>query len=928
MPLNPPAPDSNQERQHRMNASRSGSAALLFVMLLTASTEAGASLRKVPPEQLTGRAAAVVVPGGDYASDPAKKLVLGANWRELWATPIEVPVLDLARFAGGLNPSGQNDDQLSRSLIFRGANRRAYLFVPIDKEPSRQIPPKLRDTAAETVIQDSVSSLNPVAPLMLPVLLDAVGVLHLSPELVILPYDKNRLGRFYDGFAGLPGMLQEWPESTDAAQEGFRGAGKVADTDELFRELRRSSRNSVDARAYLRARLIDILVGDTDRQPDQWLWAAFPVGDRTVWQPVPIRQYHAFARQEGIATPGPEGSRFTGTFPGLRGLSGSAGRLDRQILAGIDRKTWMEESRNVIRKLSDQVIAAAVRQMPPPMYAKAGKQIEQDLASRRDRLEQASASLYRRYAATVSIITSEMPEHAELHRLPDGGLDVALYDQSLSSGLWEAAPFWHRRFTSAETGEVRLYLRGGDNTVDIDGPETDRSIVARIVGGNDRNRFEDHTSREQAASARATIFYGGPNSSLVVDGKPAPMRPFRAAAPGTASGTTRPVQLPEHDSGRAIVADLSTMQFDLSPDFGVLAGWGAIIEQYGFNARPYRYRAEIDGALAFGEGIRYRLRFRDDIRSLFDGASLHLETGISTLDNIKFYGLGNKSQAGQGDLDTSKFEVHANVRRIAATLRTPPPFEQAQYWEAGIESTWIDTSPAYDSFFTLHRAEVPGAGTGFTSCLLIGLHRDTRDSGPELQLAPRYSSGRLAGPARPLPNSTALSGMAFDVEARYYPVFMGNHAEFGTIRAELRDYLPLDASRISRIALRIGGQKNWGDYPYFESASIGGGNSVRGFDLRRFSGDASAYGTVELRLYGGKTKLLVPILYGPLLFVDTGRVFVDGESSGNWHTGVGGGIWIAFFEPRYSAHLAVARGLDNGRLDGAVALYAQLGFSF
>jgi hypothetical protein len=74
--------------------------------------------------------------------------------------------------------------------------------------------------------------------------------------------------------------------------------------------------------------------------------------------------------------------------------------------------------------------------------------------------------------------------------------------------------------------------------------------------------------------------------------------------------------------------------------------------------------------------------------------------------------------------------------------------------------------------------------------------------------------------------------------------------------------------------------------------------------------------------------IFVPILFGPLLFADTGRVFVDGESSARWHTGVGGGIWVALFEPRYSAHIALARGLDDGRLNGGYAMYAKVGFGF
>jgi hypothetical protein len=55
----------------------------------------------------------------------------------------------------------------------------------------------------------------------------------------------------------------------------------------------------VDAAAFLRARLLDLLVGDWDRHPGQWRWAGFAERDRIVFRPVPLDRDWAFSHLDG-----------------------------------------------------------------------------------------------------------------------------------------------------------------------------------------------------------------------------------------------------------------------------------------------------------------------------------------------------------------------------------------------------------------------------------------------------------------------------------------------------------------------------------------------------------------------------------------------------------------------------------------------------
>src|SRR5690349_20185225 len=94
------------------------------------------------------------------------------------------------------------------------------------------------------------------------------------------------------------------------------------------------------------------------------------------------------------------------------------------------------------------------------------------------------------------------------------------------------------------------------------------------------------------------------------------------------------------------------------------------------------------------------------------------------------------------------------------------------------------------------------------------------------------------------------------------------------------------------LALRLRGEKIFGDYPFFESAFLGGSKYLRGFSSERFAGDGSLLATAEARLKLFKMNFLVPEWVGIFTFAESGRVFVKGEKSDAWHTGYGGGLFM------------------------------------
>jgi len=157
--------------------------------------------------------------------------------------------------------------------------------------------------------------------------------------------------------------------------------------------------------------------------------------------------------------------------------------------------------------------------------------------------------------------------------------------------------------------------------------------------------------------------------------------------------------------------------------------------------------------------------------------------------------------------------------------------------------------------------------------------------------------------------------------ASLFPEVWDVERTFGEVHGEASAYLSPAMPLHPTLALRAGGKRVWGTYPFHEAAYLGS-PYVRGLHSARYAGDASAYGSAELRLPLFRPYIVVPGEFGVLGFTDVGRVFLDGESSDVWHTGVGGGVWFSFLQRANTLTLAVARGDDR------TAVYFRAGFGY
>src|SRR5687768_2114448 len=380
-----------------------------ILTLLSSSGAGGQNGPRLPPVRLDTTLRA----SDQYGAGGPHRLMLGSNYRDLWSTLITVPVLDLTTFSGGVLPTKTGGGAQTKTLHFVTRNEVEFVFRPVYKALLMDLE-GFGGTIVEKAMIDGLSASHPLAPLIPPAFLEAAGIPHASPILFVMP-DDERLGEFRKEFAGMLGMIEAYPNVPDDAP-GFAGALKIIDSENLLKRLDEDPTERIDARVLLRARLIDLLLNDNDRHPDQWKWARMRPDTGSPWVPIPRDRDKVLVSYEGILLKvarrvKPELVTFAGRYPSVPALFQNASELDRRLLGGLDKAVWDSVTAGLTRAITDSVIDAAFIDMPAP-YRSSVPELVAKLRTRRDLLPVAADKYYRRLFRVQDIHATDAAESA------------------------------------------------------------------------------------------------------------------------------------------------------------------------------------------------------------------------------------------------------------------------------------------------------------------------------------------------------------------------------------------------------------------------------------------------------------------------------------------------------------------------------------
>jgi hypothetical protein len=160
------------------------------------------------------------------------------------------------------------------------------------------------------------------------------------------------------------------------------------------------------------------------------------------------------------------------------------------------------------------------------------------------------------------------------------------------------------------------------------------------------------------------------------------------------------------------------------------------------------------------------------------------------------------------------------------------------------------------------------------------------------------------------------------IHGQGFPAVFDVERSFGRVGGDVSLLAASSAWPRISLAVRGGSEKVLGRFPWYKAAFIGGPSDVRGWDTHRFAGEGSIYGSAEVRLRVVSPRVIVPIGIGVFGFADTGRVFLESESPGGWHTGLGGGL---FFQPVQQPYIVR---FGAGTSEEATKVFLALGLPY
>ena len=808
-----------------------------------------------------------VTPGAHYEAGGLRRFFFGDGYRDLWTTPIEVPVLDLRTFAGGLRVKERSGGNQTRGLRLEGRDGTQYVFRSVDKYGT-QAGKKFKNTVVDAIAKDQISASHPAAAMVAARLLEAAKVLHVTPVLFVMP-DDSLLGEFRKDFAGQLGMVEEFPSVPDEGP-GFAGAMEIIDSDTLLARLNRDPGERFDATALLTARLMDMFLGDWDRHGGQWRWARTRLRPPSPWLPIPRDRDKAFISQDGalisvVRAAHPELEEFRGSYGSVRGLTWNSLEFDRRLLVGLERPVWDSVTQVLMRRLTDEVIQDAVGKMPKEFGA-AAKALADTLRLRRDELPVAAENFYRLLAKHPDIHATDASDRATVTLVGDGLVQVRLV-----SG--RGNPWFERTFDADETSEIRVYLHGGADSAVVEG-NARTSIPVRVIGGNGDNYLIDRSTVDgKQGSARlydvgvtAGIEYGSPDT--LFNREPWIHERGKLVPPGRTRGSKmRPV-----------------LGLRTNRELGFIPHVGAYSYKYGYGTRPYASALGLD--LEYATDIsKFRVGLSADRR--FEETPIHFVTQarMSSLEVISWYGLGNNTAGRTEETPLSTFfEVRQRQWMLypAAGLTLGPKSELS----LGPMVQYSETDSTPNRFISA--TQPYGFGTFGQAGMRLALRYDTRNS-----------------------TSDPRKGFLLEASSSFFPAIWDVEDPFMPLRAGGRAYVTLPLPIRPIVVLRGGAAKVFGTHPFHEAAFIGGPGTLRSLDAQRYAGDASMYGSVELRIPFGNINFILPWNVGVFGVMDAGRVWVDGDSPGGWHTSRGIGFWVGILGPNTAIRICRRPG-DSG----------------
>ncbi|MEL6186285.1 MAG: hypothetical protein AAFU79_16800, partial [Myxococcota bacterium] len=732
----------------------------------------------------------------------------------------------------------------------------------------------------QVIVDDAFTASHPEAALIVPPLATAVGIYHTRPKLLYVP-DQTGLAPYRGYIENEVALLERRPKAPKhgalpdhlGGNANTYGPVKYHSSTRVLEKLRAKPwKFRVDQENMLRARLLDMLLGDWDRHEDQWRWVRIAAEDGSrLYRPIPRDRDQVFADYDGLLLDfgrliAPD-LRVLGTFGDRIGdptwLNYGARHIDSHFLNEIDRELWVQVAQEVEATVTDGLIDEALSKLQDEARELDGPKLAKKLRGRRDDLVSAATKFYESLSQKVVVTGSDRGDLVHARFDEDGHLDLQIRRRKLGAS---SAPYYARRFDPRDTDEVHLYTFSGKDELVVFG-EPRGDIRLRFLGGRKTDLVRAVAPEGGRMRAKAVSVYDLPggltiDESIDVDDQ--------------RSENAYRNQYDRKDPHYEPTKVAFTPGFRVNPDDGVYLGGVLQSSHPGFKRRPYDIRHTIGAYFAtttLGVNGGYDAFLPNSLFGLDQQFGID---GTTPQFTRNFFGLTNSFIDPSDDSD--RFRLRQSRLRLLYSLSD------------GLAGDLVRVGFDVDGTFV---------NTEQTEGRLVD---DLVKSGAieARALTDRYFVGgtawaRLDSRANSIYPKRGIFGEVFATARVDLTEDAGDRGldTFGLFGGSLGGAIPFDPTGRFIVSTRARVQGIVGDYLFYWAPTLGA-SDIRSYNEEQLAGELVFSHTTDLRVEVIRITDGLPGVIGLAGAIDHGRAFGTNseiDSSEEYHVSAGGTLF-------------------------------------
>lgn len=824
------------------------------------------------------------------------RFLWGERYREYYSKPITAKVVTLDTLLGGLSPIRKGGGAQSRTLRLKAKDGKQYVMRAMKKSASQFIQASLfknqyvqkqfENTTSENLVKDVFTGAYPYAPFIVVNLSEAIQINKLNPKLYYIP-KHEALGKFNNEFGDELYLFEEHAADGNLMLKDENFTGNIYSTLDVFKKIHANENQFIDQKEYIRARLFDMLIGDWDRHQDQWRWLEFKENNNFIFKPLPRDRDQAFSiMSDGLILSSAVKliplakllKKYENDLVDVKGFNIEPFPLDKAFISHLNEKDWKEQVDFIQNKMTNKVIDEAFSNIPSELNDHTVTKIKNNLKGRRDNLQKIADRYFSLLSKYAVVTGTNKKDYFVINSLNNDDIDITISRKEKDNIL---KPYFKANYKAKITNEIWLYGLDEDDTFEMIGKSN--KIKIRLIGGQNNDSYN------------------------IENGKNVIIYDYKTKKNEVSLTQKATVKLSDnYEDNTYDFRKIKNNQNQLipiigaNPDDGLKIGFNNVYTTFGFERNPFTTQQQLKGAYYYatkGFEINYRVELANIINN---NINFELNTGIQSPNfTLNFFGYGNETI----NVDTD-FGFNFNRTKVRSLNINPQLKWRSRSGTSisfGLNYENIEVEKTQNRFIE-KSMELPSYI--FDDVQFLGTNFEFKFENYDFKAYPTM-------------------GIKTAIKVGYKINIDNNNRSYYYIIPEAGFNHKIDPIGKLVLATKFKGHINFGnEFEFYQAASIGGYDGLRGFRNQRFTGNQSFYQNIDIRYsFNSMRTKLIPIRVGIYSGFDYGRIWLEDEESKKWHNSYGGGFFINGAE-LLTVNLGLFNSIDGLRFD------LSLGFQF